>query len=161
MRTSQRLLVLTVLFAAVMAPTGSAVGAAGYDFSNPSSTGCVTRGPLTYPATTRAYGVWSISLRRSTGCNTVWAHITRTDTKRCLTSGQYCAKIRVTRVLNNGTKTATALRAMPHGTKAVLSFQLNGTNRSVFTANAATVGGRAIGASGHLSVDANGNWTSS
>ena len=122
-----------MLFAAVMAPTGSAVGAAGYDFSNPSST----------------------------GCNTVWAHITRTDTKRCLTSGQYCAKIRVTRVLNNGTKTATALRAMPHGTKAVLSFQLNGTNGSVFTANAATVGGRAIGASGHLSVDANGNWTSS
>ena len=98
-----------MLFAAVMAPTGSAVGAAGYDFSNPSST----------------------------GCNTVWAHITRTDTKRCLTSGQYCAKIRVTRVLSNG------------------------TNRSVFTANAVTVGGRAIGVSGHLSVDANGNWTSS
>ncbi len=144
-----------------MAPTGSAVGAAGYDNSNPASTGCVTKGPLTYPATTRTYGIWSISLRRSTGCNTVWAHITRTDTKRCLTSGQYCARIRVTRVLSNGTKTLTTIRTMPHGTKAVLSFQLNGTKGSVFTGNASTTSGRAIGASGRLAVDANGNWTSS
>lgn len=150
-----------MLAAVVMAPTGAAVGAAGYDNSNPSSTGCVTKGPLTYPATTRTYGIWSISLRRSTGYNTVWAYITRTDTKKCQISGQYCARIRITRVLSNGTKTLTALRTMPHGTKAVVSLQLNGTNGSVFTGNAATVSGRAIGASGHLSVDANGSWTSS
>ena len=85
----------------------------------------------------------------------------RTDTKRCQSGGANCAQIRLTRTLGNGTKTVTGWRKMPSGTKAVLSLQLNGMNDAKYVANASTFGGKAIGASGTISVDKNGNWSSS
>ena len=155
------LLVFSTFMISVAAAGASAGAAVGYDLSNPSSTGCASKGVVQYPATARAYGPFSIRLRRSTTCNTVWAHITRTDTKRCQAGGLNCAQIRLTRTLGNGTKTATGWRKMAGGTKAVLSLQLNGMNDAKYVANASTFGGTTIGASGTISVDRNGNWSSS
>ena len=50
---------------------------------------------------------------------------------------------------------------MSGGTKAVLSFQLNGMNDAKYVANSSTLGGKTIGASGTISVDKTGHWTSS
>ena len=161
MQSTRQLVTASVLLVSVAVPLGSPAGAAGYDFSNPSSTGCVTKGMLEVPATARTFGAFTIRLRRSTGCNTVWALVKRTDTKKCMQSGLNCAKVRLTRVLANGTKSATAWRKMPDGAKGVLSFQLIGLRSSAFTGTFATFGGKYLGASGTLKVDQNGTWTTS
>ena len=160
MQVHRRLtLLLSVATVALLVPLGSAVGAAGYDLSNPSSTKCVSKGLVEYPVTTRTYGVWQIRLRRSTGCNTVWAVATRTDTKKCQSGGKYCAKIRITRVRSDGTKLATAWRKTPVGSKSVYSLQLTGLNSSVFLGDLATFGGTKIGTAGVISISASGGWT--
>lgn len=161
MRKHSRVLVLTAALVACVALAAPANAAVGYDLSNPTSTGCASKGPVQYAKTVRTYGVWTVRLRSSTGCSTVWAYLTRTDTKRCLAGGVNCGQVRLTRTLGNGTKTVTAWRKTPGGTKAVLSLQLNLLHDAKYVANASTVGGKTIGASGTISVDRNGVVTSS
>ncbi len=161
MRKRSRVLVVSASLVACLALAAPANAAVGYDLSNPSSTGCVKKGQVQYPNTVRTYGVWSIRLRSSTGCGTVWAFLTRTDTKRCQTGGANCGQVRLTRTLSNGNKTVTGWRKTPGGTKSVLSLQLNLLHSAKYVANASTVAGKAIGASGTISVDRNGVVTSS
>jgi hypothetical protein len=153
------LAVAVLVGTAVVLPIGSPVGAAAYDATSPASTGCVKKTPVDSPATVRTYGAFSIRLRRSAGCNTVWGVVTRTDTKKCGTAGKNCAMIRLVRVRGNGVRAATTWRKMQGGTKSVYSLQLNGLTDAVFTAEAATFAGKRIGSSGSLAVDAGGHWT--
>ncbi len=161
MRHPSRVFVFSITLVAAVALAVPASAAVRYDLSNPSSTGCVSKGPVQYTKTVRTYGVWSLRLRSSTGCSTVWAYLTRTDTLRCKDGGANCGQVRLTRTLGNGTKTATAWRKTPGGTKAVLSLQLNLLSNAKYVATATTTAGAAIGASGTISVDAKGVITSS
>ena len=146
------------LIAVLTFGVGAAVGA-GFDNSSPSSTGCVKKGPVEHAGTSRTFGPWQIRLRRSTGCNTVWAVVTRIDGKRCKEGGVNCAQVRVTRVLGTGTRVTTPGRRQPDGTKAVASLQLVGKAPALFLARFSTFSGKNLGTSGTLSVDAAGKWT--
>ncbi|MGZ6950804.1 MAG: hypothetical protein ACXVJX_01725 [Acidimicrobiia bacterium] len=161
MRPSTKLVLIPVLAGATLFASVPGAAAAGYDFSNPTSTGCTKKGQVDVPATVRTYGPWQIRLKRSTGCNTVWARITRTDTKKCGANGVNCAMVRITRDRVGGTRTATAWRRTPRGTKAVLSLQLSGLPSSAYSATFSTFGGTPLGTSGTLRSDANGDWSAS
>lgn len=134
-------------------------GGAGYDFSNPSSTNCMKKGKVEYAASVRVTDVWKARLRRSTGCNTVWGVVNRTDTKKCQGGGKNCARVRITRQRADGVKTTTAWRKMPVGSKNVYSFQLDGQPGSAYWADFSTFGGKYLGSSGFLISDAQGNWS--
>jgi hypothetical protein len=151
------LLVGLVAVAAAWNPT--AAGAAGYDKTNPQSTGCANQGLVEVTGGARTYGVWTVKLRRSTGCNTVWAVVTRNDGKRCRSGGTYCAKVRVTRTLSDGTKAATGFRRTPVGTNSTFSNQLNGVVGARYVGSAATISGNKIGDTATLTANANGTWT--
>jgi hypothetical protein len=144
--------------AAGVALAGTPAGAAPYDGSNPSSTGCITNGVVEAPSTVKVVGAWEVRIRRSTGCNTAWGVVRRTDGKRCKAGGQYCAKVRITRVRSTGVKNATNWRKMTGGTSSQYSLQLGNVASSTYTATAATFGGKQLAVSGPLTVDAAGNW---
>lgn len=142
----KRTTVAGALVLAALVPTMTTAGAVGYDNSNPSSTGCVNKGQVAVAGSAKSYlGVWTIELRRSTGCNTVWARIIRTDGKRCRAGGQYCARIQVQRVKSDGTKTQTTWRTQPGGTARAASLQLDVVAGATYTGRSSTVGGATIG----------------
>jgi hypothetical protein len=123
------------------------VGAAGYDNSNPSSTGCVNKGQVAVSGSAKSYlGVWTVELRRSTGCNTVWARVIRTDGKKCRSSGQYCARIQLQRVRADGTVAKTNWRRQPNGTTRHVSFQFDVLTGATYTGTITNAGGTKIGA---------------
>lgn len=153
MRATKRVCAITTLGVAAVVLSVMPVGAASYNLTNPVSTGCVNKGASVVTSTTRTYlGVWSIDLRRSTGCNTVWAKVTRTDGKRCRTGGANCAQIKLTRVRPDGVTTATAWRKMPDGTNGVYSLQLVASSRAKFVGTATTFAGTKIGDTGTLTT---------
>ena len=122
----KRSAVAGALALAALVPTMTTAGAAGYDNSNPTSTGCVNKGQVGVAGSAKSYlGVWTVELRRSTGCNTIWARVQRTDGRTCRIGGKYCAQIRLIRVRSDGTKTQTATRRMQDGTLGTYSLQLN------------------------------------
>jgi len=133
-------------------------GAVGYDLSNPVSTGCATKGLVDETRTTKTYGAWTIRLRRSTGCGTTWAVVTRTDGRKCGASGAYCAKVRITRVKTDGTKTTT-VRKQAAGTTSQYSLQLVAVAGARYTGTATTYGGKKIGDSLTLRYNADGSWS--
>lgn len=142
----RRTTVAGVLMLATLVPTLSTAGAVGYDNSNPSSTGCVNKGQIGVSGSAKSYlGVWTVELRRSTGCNTVWARIVRTDGKKCRSGGQYCARIQIQRVKSDGTKTLTTWRPQPVGTTRTASLQLDVIAGATYTGRSTTKSGNAIG----------------
>ena len=132
-------------------------GAVGYDKSNPSSTGCNTKGLVDETRTTVTFGAWNVRLRRSTGCNTAWAVVTRTDGKKC-SSQATCASVKITRQKSDGT-TATASRKQAKGTTSQFSLQFGAVAGARYTASASTTGGAKIGSSRTLRANANGTWS--
>ena len=147
--------VATALVAIALAVPGAA---AGYDRSNPNSTGCTTKSASVVAATVRTYGVWQVGLKRSAGCNTVWAFANRTDTKKCQTGSTNCVKVKVVRT-RLGVVTSSGARRSPVGSRGAFSLQLEGRPSSSFVGTAVTPGGRLIGTTGTLRVDAAGHWS--
>lgn len=150
-------MVFAMALSGLIAPAGAIAG----DGSNPVSTGCSKNGLVEYPVTARTYGPWEVKLRRSSGCGTIWAYVTRLDGLACKTGGTNCVRARVTRTRSDGVKTATQWRKQVVGTRAAFSFQLIGLNGSSTTADISTFSGRNLGTAGTIRVSASGVWSAS
>jgi hypothetical protein len=150
-----------VAIGAVILAAGTAIpaGAATYDATNPVSTGCSTKGQVDETRTLVTFGAWNVRLRRSTGCNTAWGVVTRTDGKKCNAStGANCAKIKITRVTATGTIKSSS-RKQASGTLSQYSLQLGAIVGAKYTASATTFGGAKIGSSKTLRYNADGSWS--
>jgi hypothetical protein len=141
----------------VVVGTPTLAGAAGYDASSPVSTGCGKRGLVDETRTIRTYGVWNVRLRRSTDCKTVWAVVTRTDGKKCRLAAT-CAKVRLTRIKANGTKSVTTRRQVS-GTTSQYSLQYDALVGAQYTGTLMKVGGAIIGNSATLRMNADGSFS--
>jgi len=149
---------VTSALAVTALATAVPAGAVGYDRSNPTSTGCATKGLVDETRTSKTYGAWTIRLRRSTGCNTAWALVSRTDGKKCGASGANCAKATLTRTKADGTKSRST-RKQVAGTTSQYSLQFIGVAGATYVGTAATYGGKKIGDSLTLRYNSNGTWS--
>jgi hypothetical protein len=148
----KRVAAVTALVGTALVPTLGTAGAAGYDNSNPSSTKCTAKSQVAVAGSAQTYGAWVVELRRSNGCNTIWARARRTDGKKCATGGVNCVKIQLQRVKSDGTKVVTAWRNEPGGATRVLSFQLDVIAGATYTGRIATFGGTAVGSTVSIKV---------
>jgi hypothetical protein len=159
-RSTKAVAVAAVVSAAVVSAAvlgSTAAGAVGYDRSNPTSTGCNTKGQVDETRTAGTFGAWNVRIRRSTGCNTAWALVSRTDGKKCNVSTN-CAKVKITRVKTDGTSVSST-RRQASGTVAQYSLQFGAVVGARYTASATTVGGAKIGSSKTLRYNADGTWS--